>query len=77
MKKRTENQITLIPYAPKVQQQVRALKDFGTYEFTAFLAPNREGDPLVFMLAPRGLMDDVEALTGAYLYGIISHRRIS
>lgn len=77
MKKRTENQIVLVPLGPEGQQQVRALIDFDTHELTAFRAVNRPGNPLVCTLAPRGLMDDVEALMGAYLYGIVSHRRIS
>ena len=67
MKKKPEDQILLVPFSPELQLRLRSLANhWATDEITAFRAVNRPGQPLAFILAPRGLMGDVESLLGAY-----------
>lgn len=65
MKHDTEDQILLVPQILE-GQQIRPLVLFRTHELTAFRAVNRHGFPMVYTLAPQGLMADVSALLGSY-----------
>ena len=64
MKQHKNSQLVLLPVSLASQKKLRTLVNCGpTHEFTGFKA-NHNGFPPVYILAPVGMMDDVETLVG-------------
>lgn len=67
MKKQTRDQIVLQPISCCDWAEFRGqlAVDHGLNTVTTFQAVNRPGQPLVFMMSSKGIVDDEECLLGA------------